>query len=154
MSEITDDQAALLGGSRNNTGSTDFVNDFELSSIENASHQSQTIVNEKTTSNTYQEIEDDDFEDSGITRLERLDKEIVIQDDDLENVKLLKDWLVETVEIVPSLAKIYAKILVKENIGTIRRLFKRVEKDPEFLESLGISRDDAEEIASNLFRYE
>lgn len=73
-------------------------------------------------------------------------------DNDEEKLDEMNHWLVNHAEILPSLAKKYCTQFVDAGIATIKRLAKKVLKDPEFLTSLNIGEDDRDEILSVLRR--
>lgn len=64
----------------------------------------------------------------------------------------LTEWMVEYVEILPSLAKTYVEDIVNAGVGSVEMLASRVEHEPDFLSTLDIAVVDAEEIVSNLNR--
>lgn len=83
---------------------------------------------------------------------ENENEEIIINTEDQENFHKLTEWLINIVEITPYLSKKYSQVLLEEGIGSIHRLKKRIKKDKDFLNSIGIKEDDAEEILLALQR--
>ena len=83
---------------------------------------------------------------------EELDFEYDGNEDDKEAFDALVDWLSGKVEILPSKIKRYSSQFVAAGVGSIKRLAKKIKKTPEFLESLDIAIDDADEISEVLSR--
>ena len=64
----------------------------------------------------------------------------------------LVSWLAGNCQILPSKIKRYSAQFVKEGVGSIKRLAKKIKKTPDFFESLEIAIDDADEISEVLSR--
>ena len=75
---------------------------------------------------------------------------IVIDEEDEDTVSLLTTWMVQTADIVPSIAKVYCAKFVLEGVGSVRRLAKKVASDDSFLLRCNVSTDDASEISDAL----
>lgn len=63
------------------------------------------------------------------------------------NLSELTDWMVNKADILPSNAFKYATVIIKNEIGSFNRIAKRLTRNPQFFIDIGISLDDAEEIA-------
>jgi hypothetical protein len=70
--------------------------------------------------------------------------------EDEENFEQLVTFLKTEAEIVPSHAKKYAQMFLDEGFGSTSRLLKKIHKDKNFLEKIGIKEDDIEEITMAL----
>lgn len=79
-------------------------------------------------------------------------EELAVEEDDKESLEQLVSWLSGKVEILPSKIRRYASQFVGASVGSIKRLAKKIRKTPDFLESLGIHIDDADEISEVLSR--
>jgi len=84
---------------------------------------------------------------------ENVDEEVVaVDEDDEEALDVLTTWLVDMADILPSLARKFGALFINDGVGSIRRLAKRVEREREYMENVGVPMDDAEEIYGALQR--
>ena len=65
---------------------------------------------------------------------------------DDENLSILIEWMIKEADILPSNALAYAQSFIQNGIGSFNRIAKRIQRDPHFFLSLGVSLDDAEEV--------
>ena len=77
---------------------------------------------------------------------------VAVDEDDEEALDVLTTWLVDMADILPSLARRFGALFINDGVGSIRRLAKRVEREREYMETVGVPIDDAEEIYGALQR--
>ena len=80
------------------------------------------------------------------------EEQVAVDEDDEEALDVLTTWLVEMADILPSLARRFGAMFINDGVGSIRRLAKRVEREREYMETVGVPMDDAEEIYGALQR--
>ena len=83
---------------------------------------------------------------------ENVDEQVAVDEDDEEALDVLTTWLVDMADILPSLARRFGAMFINDGVGSIRRLAKRVEREREYMETVGVPMDDAEEIYGALQR--
>jgi hypothetical protein len=106
--------------------------------------------------------DDDDAADAS-DALARLPKDVRLQQaqeagpdvepEDEESLNILANWLIDRVEILPSLVTKYCRLFISHGVATIRRLAKRVAREEGFLLMIGVAYDDAVEITEVLQKY-
>ena len=72
--------------------------------------------------------------------LDSIDESPVDVDEaDVVLVEALTNWLIQNADIVPSRAITYSAKFVQHGLGSLRRLSRKVQKDPNFLKTIGIN---------------
>ena len=77
-------------------------------------------------------------------------KEIPVAEEDAETKVTLTTWMVKNADILPSHAANYAAVFIANGMGSFKRIAKKIVRDPDYMIKIGITIDDAEEIASAL----
>ena len=75
---------------------------------------------------------------------------IEIDELDEDHLSELSTWFIKNVDVLPSLAKSYCGKLFEIGIGSLKRLGKKLTKEPTFLNDLGFKHDDVHEIVEAL----
>ena len=96
--------------------------------------------------------ESDMPDDNDETNDQNVDEQVEVDEDDEEALDVLTTWLVDMADILPSLARRFGAMFINDGVGSIRRLAKRVEREREYMETVGVPMDDAEEIYGALQR--
>mmetsp|Transcript_1159 Transcript_1159/g.1881 ORF Transcript_1159/g.1881 Transcript_1159/m.1881 type:complete len:1768 (-) Transcript_1159:205-5508(-) len=76
----------------------------------------------------------------------------VFQEKDAIVSQHLAEWISKSTNIAPSVSSEYANLLVRNGQGSVRRLHKTLQKDGDFLLSVGIPSDDERAICGALIR--
>ena len=77
-----------------------------------------------------------------------------IDEDDEENLFEIVQWFSKEGDVLPSIAKKYAKLLVGDGIGSIARLAKRMKKEGRnVLTNLAFKAPDVDEIIAAMIKY-
>ena len=93
-------------------------------------------------------IAHDGYESEGSSNAE-------IDEDDEENLFDIVHWFSKEGDVLPSIAKKYAKLLIGDGIGSIARLAKRVKKEGrKVLTNLAFKSPDVDEIIAALIKYD
>jgi hypothetical protein len=78
---------------------------------------------------------------------------IVVDEDDEENLFELRQWFAKEASVLPSVAKKYAKLLIKDEVGNVQRLAKRLRKEGrDYLHGLGFKTADTDDIVDAMNR--
>lgn len=76
-----------------------------------------------------------------------------VEEDDRESFEALIQWLSGKVEILPSKIRLYSAQFVRAGVCSVKRLAKRMRRQPDFLQAeLGMGIDDADEVSEVLSR--
>jgi hypothetical protein len=82
------------------------------------------------------------------------DVRIVVDEDDEDNLFELTQWFAKEADVLPSVAKKYAKMLIADEVGSISRLIKRLTREGgrAYLARVGFKPSDLEDVLSALQR--